>query len=124
MRNLRRQRIDATVLGAATILALAMGGGPQSTVPTERFETAEPPAVATSEAGAQRFVGVWMSEDDTVRLDVAADGSYERSVAGRRESARGVYHTSGTALLLCDEGGVGTTVTIGDGWLEMAGYRM
>jgi Agrobacterium tumefaciens protein Atu4866 len=124
MRNLRRQRVDATVLGAATILALAMGGGPQATVPTERFETAEPPADATSQTGAERYVGVWMSEDDTVRLDIAADGSYERSVAGRKRSARGVYRVSGTDLLLRDESGVRTTVTTGDHWLQMAGYRL
>jgi hypothetical protein len=125
MRTSRRPRIDATILGAASILAIAMGGsGATETVPTERFETAQPPAVAVQKDGAAQFVGVWMTDDNKVRLDIAADGSFERGIVGRKKSARGTYLVSGTRLLLRDESGVRTTVSFGDGHAVMAGYEL
>jgi hypothetical protein len=124
MPTLRSRGFDATILGAASLLALAMGGSPEATPATERFETASPPAASAEQGGAARFFGVWMNADNTVRLDVASDGSFERSIVGRKRSARGVYMVSGTRLLLRDESGVRTTVTSGPGYLEMAGYQL
>ena len=122
MRTFRGPRIDATILGAASLLALAMARGGTAEA-TERFQTVPPPAVAVRPSVAA-FVGIWMSADDTVRLDVSADGTYERSVAGRKESARGTYRVDGTVLLLRDESGIRTTVTSVNGALEMAGHRL
>jgi hypothetical protein len=123
MRNFRGPRIDATILGAASLLALAMGTGSGTAEATQRFQTVSPQEVAVTN-GAGQFVGVWLSADDAVRLDIAADGTYERSIVGRKKSARGTYRVDGTALQLRDESGVRTTVTSGNGYVEMAGHRL
>jgi hypothetical protein len=81
------------------------------------------PAVTVAN-GAGAYVGVWLSADDTVRLDISADGTYERSIVGRRRSARGMYRVDGTSLRLVDESGIRTTVTSSNGGLEMAGYQL
>jgi Agrobacterium tumefaciens protein Atu4866 len=122
MRTYRGPRIDATILGAATVLALALGSSGGEAEATQRFETVPAPAVATSQQGAEAYVGVWMSADDTVRLDISADGTYARTVTGRKQAARGLYQLDGTTLRLRDESGVRTTVTTVPGGLEMAGY--
>ncbi len=120
MRTSRGPRIDSTILGAATVLALALGSsGGQA---TQHFETVAEPAVAASQPGAGAYVGVWMSADDTVRLDISTDGTYARSVTGRKQAARGLYQLDGTTLRLRDESGVRTTVTTVPGGLEMAGH--
>jgi hypothetical protein len=123
MRTNRRPRIDATVLGAASLLALALGSTGGSTPVTERFVTVKAPAVAVAN-GAGAYVGVWMSADDTVRLDISADSTYERSIIGRKRTARGRYHVHGTSLVLDDESGVRTTVTGTPTGLLMAGYDL
>jgi hypothetical protein len=122
MRTYRGPRIDATILGAATVLALALGSSGGEAEATQRFETVPAPAVAVSEKGAEAYVGVWMSADDAVRLDVSADGTYARTVIGRKQAARGLYQLDGTSLQLRDESRVRTTVTKVPGGLEMAGY--
>jgi|tagenome__1003787_1003787.scaffolds.fasta_scaffold20023312_2 hypothetical protein len=123
MRTYCGPRVDATVLGAATLLALAFGGTGGAAEATDRFRTVPAPAVAAAN-DAKAYTGVWLSSGDTVRLDISADGTYERSVAGRKKAARGRYRVAGTSLLLVDESGVRTTVTGADGLLEMAGYRL
>jgi hypothetical protein len=123
MRTYRGPRIDAMILGMATVLALALGRSGGEAEATQRFETVPAPAVAVSEKGAEAYVGVWMSPDDTVRLDVSADGTYARTVTGRTDAARGLYHLAGTTLRLRDESGLRTTVTsLPGGGLEMGGY--
>lgn len=122
MRTYRGPRLDATILGAATVLALALGSSGGEAEATQRFETVPAPAVAVSEQGAEAYIGVWMSADDAVRLDVSADGTYARTVVGRKRAARGLYQLDGTSLQLRDESGVRTAVTKVPGGLEMAGY--
>ena len=112
-------RIDTTILGAATLLALAMGTG---SGPTE-FELA-PPAAATADADTAHHAGVWLSADGTVRLALAPDGTYERSVAGRKRAARGTYRVAGLSVLLRDDNGLRTSATFVDDALEVAGHRL
>lgn len=117
MRIRRGPRADTTILGAATLLALAMGSGSAVT----EFEIAHPPAATA--AGAD-YAGVWMSADDAVRLDLSDDGTYARSVAGRKQVALGTYDVDGARLQLRDSDGLRTTVTSFDDTLEMAGHRL
>jgi hypothetical protein len=123
MRTYRGPRIDATILGAASLLALAMCGVGGTAEATGRFQNVQTPAVTVAN-GAEAYVGVWLSADDTVRLDISADGTYERSIDGRKKSARGMYRVDGTSLRLVDESGIRTTVTSSNGGLEMAGYQL
>lgn len=105
-----RPRADATVLGAASLLALAMGEAAHAVAPADR-----PPT---------EVVGTWRSADGAVRLAMADDGTYQRSVAGRHRAESGTYRTDGTAVQLRAECGLPTTVTPTGDALEMAGHRL
>jgi hypothetical protein len=121
MRTYRGPRIGATVLGAASLFALAMGSS--GTTPTRHLQFAPAPKVA-AKTGAAAFAGVWLSADDAVRLDLSADLTYERSIVGRRATAIGTYTISGDTLLLHDSSGLRTTATSVADRLEMAGYQL
>jgi hypothetical protein len=120
MRTYRGPRIDATILGAASLLALAMGPGVS--------DVAAPPGGTQSVVGtgtvAADLVGAWVSSDRTVRLNLRADGRYDRGVAGRVRSAHGTYRMNGTGLLLRDDSGLRTFATIHEDAIEMAGHRL
>jgi hypothetical protein len=121
MRSHRGPRIDATILGAASLLALALAGA--GSTPTRHIRTA-PAEAAVVKDGAAAYAGVWMSADDAVRLDLSADLTYARSIVGRRATAVGTYSIDRAGLLLRDSSGLRTAVTpVGDD-LEMAGYRL
>jgi hypothetical protein len=107
---------DATVLDATALLALAMGGaaGVEARPVTGR------PKVVLDAA----VVGAWRSSDGVVRLQLRRDGTYAGEVAGRRRQARGTYRIDGTSVLLHDDSGLSTPVTVYEGELEMAGHRL
>jgi len=109
-------RAGTTILGAATLLALAMGDGSSP----RQFKLVPPPAVVTGSG----LAGLWRSTDGAVRLALEPDGTYERSVTGRRKATRGTYRVEGTTVLLQDDSGLRTTVTSFDDTLEMAGHRL
>jgi hypothetical protein len=117
----RGPRIDATILGAASLLALAMGS---SSTASLQVGTNAPPAIVTEGVPASDLVGVWTSADSTVRLTVASDGRFERSIEGRDRVSKGTYRIDGLNLRLRDDSGLLTTVTIYDGVLDMAGHRL
>jgi hypothetical protein len=105
-------RFDATVLDATALLTLALAGREMSTdSPADRPER-------------QDLVGVWLSADGAVRLDLRSEGTYERSVAGRRRSSHGHYVVDGGCVLLQDDNGLRTVVVIDGDVLEMAGHLM
>ncbi|GAA2619152.1 Atu4866 domain-containing protein [Paractinoplanes durhamensis] len=108
-----RPTADATVLDASALLALVMGGSAGEPGP----KPAAPSATAP--------VGLWLSADGTVRLDIRTDGTYDAQVAGRRQRARGTYHIDGGLMTLSDRhSGLCTAVSLYDGELEMAGHRL
>lgn len=105
-------RFDATVLDATALLTLALAGhempAPRETAPIE----------------PENLVGVWLSADGAVRLDLRSEGTYERSIVGRRRSSHGHYLVDGSSLLLEDDNGLRTVATMADDALEMAGYPL
>jgi hypothetical protein len=108
--------VDATVLDAAAILAIAMGGrGAGST---------GSPGLTPARITTSAPVGAWLSSDGTVRLDLRTDGTYDGQVAGRRRRARGTYRFDGATLTLNDDSGLYTAVTVRESELEMAGHRL
>jgi hypothetical protein len=111
-------RVDTPIFGAATLLALAMGNG----APPADL-TAAPPHPAPT-GTATEYAGVWLSADGAVRLALTVDGTYERSITGRRQVARGTYREDGTTVLLRDDSGLRTTATFVGGVLEMAGHDL
>ena len=124
MRTYRGPRVDATILGAASLLALAMGNGNTfGDEPTQRFEVVHPAAVQETTADPA-LTGLWLSADVEVRLQLNQDATYESSVVGRKRVARGTYTVSGATLVLRDATGLRTTVTTFDGNLEMAGHTL
>lgn len=122
MRTHRGPRIDATVLGAASLLALAMGGGAAQT--SDPVGSTTPPAAVSEGMSAADLAGTWTSTNRAVRLEVKPDGRYRRSIVGRDKPASGAYHIDGLSLSLRDDSGLCTTVWIYDDALEMAGYRL
>lgn len=107
---------DTTVLDAAALLAIAMGGAADVvTCPVTGR-----PATVTDEA----VIGGWRSADGMVRLQLRTDGTYAGAVAGRRRQARGTYQIDGVSVLLRDDSGLNTPITVHDGELEMAGHRL
>jgi hypothetical protein len=110
-------RVDTTVLDAAALHAIAMGGREAGPAWTPR----RPPARITTPAP----VGAWRSADGAVRLDIRTDGTYDGQVAGRRRRARGTYRFDGATMTLSDDSGLNTAVTLdAAGGLEMAGHRL
>jgi len=107
---------EATVLDATALLALVMGGRAAEPGPSRG------PAPARITPSAP--VGLWLSDDGTVRLDIRTDGTYDGQVAGRRRHAHGTYHLDGAVMTLSDDSGLYTPVTVGDGELEMAGHHL
>ncbi len=122
MRSHRGPRIDATILGAASLLALAMGGA--SAQGTDQGGSSAPSSIVSDGVSPSDLAGLWTSADGRVRLDLGPDGRYKRSIVGRERSAHGTYRLEGLSLLLRDDSGLRTTVTVYDGALDMAGYRL
>jgi hypothetical protein len=104
---------DTTTLDASTLLKRVMGG-----------RTAEPVALPPARVEAFAPVGIWLSEDGTVRLDIRDDGTYDGQVAGRKRHAHGTYYIDGSTMTLSDDSGLHTPVALIEGELEMAGYRL
>ncbi|MFC7529552.1 Atu4866 domain-containing protein [Actinoplanes sp. GCM10030250] len=108
---------DTTVLDAAALLALAMGGAPDVGI----HPRIDRPKIVTDTAVV---VGAWRSLDGVVRLRLRLDGTYAGEVAGRRRQARGTYQIDGTSVFLHDESGISTPIAVHEGELEMAGHRL
>jgi putative ligand-binding protein with streptavidin-like fold len=125
MRTNRAPRIDATILGTASLLALAIGG---ATVEAPVGSTAPPPVtddgIAAANLAAANLAGSWVSADKEVRLKLGADGRYERSLKGRATSAKGTYRLDGATLRLRDDSGLRTDVLVHDGTLELSGRQL
>jgi hypothetical protein len=124
MRIHRGPGVDATILGAATLFALALGNGNNITGAPERYDFVAPQAVVTEDVSTTALVGSWRSTDAAVHLDLYADGNYQRGIVGRTRSSHGTYRADGSNLLLRDDSGLRTTVVVADGALEMAGHRL
>ncbi|MDI6100509.1 Atu4866 domain-containing protein [Actinoplanes sp. NEAU-A12] len=108
--------VDFTVLDAASVLAIAMGGAADPYSPPGSGR----PRVVTTTA----VVGAWRSPDGVVKLQLRKDGTYAGEVSGRRRPARGTYWIQGESVLLRDDSGLHTDVHVHDGELEMAGHRL
>ena len=102
-----KRAVDPHALDATALLKRAMGNAGKPA----RVKTWAP-------------VGVWLSEDGTVRLDIFEDGTYDGQVAGRKRHAHGTYHIDGATMTLSDDSGLYTPVVLGEGELEMAGYHL
>ena len=111
---MRTPQVDTTIFGASALLTLALGG-----VAPERLAV---PAPVGTDAAA--LAGIWLSADSTVKLQLGADWSYLGSVEGRRRAARGTYRPDGAGLVLRDDTGLRTSVTVAEDILEMAGHQL
>jgi hypothetical protein len=112
---MRTQRVETTISGATSLLTRALGG-----VAAERLGASGPAAAEDAAA----LAGIWLSADRTVRLQLGADWSYRGRVEGRRRDAKGTYRPEGSGLVLCDETGLRTPVTVAEDSLELAGHHL
>lgn len=119
MRTRRGPRLDTTILGATSLLAIAMGGA------SEALAVAPPLAAVTDATEPPAVVGSWRSADGTVRLVLKPDLTYDLSVEGRVRKAHGSYLLDGADLRLRDDNGLRTPGRVGpDGLIEMAGHEL
>jgi hypothetical protein len=109
-------RVDFTVLDAASILAIALGGATSTHAGSGVLHA----RIVTDAA----VIGVWRSQDGVVKLQLRRDGTYAGEVAGRRRAVRGTYLIDGESVMLRDDSGLQTAVHVYDGELEMAGHRL
>ena len=107
-------RVDTTIFGTSALLTLAFGG---SATPVQI-------TMPRPEGPPDGHVGFWRNEDGSVRLCLAEDWSFEGHIEGRRRPAKGTYHPYGEGLVLRDESGLRTPITVADDALEMAGHRL
>jgi hypothetical protein len=113
-------RIDTTILGATSLLAIAMGGSGGSAL-----AVAPPPAVVTGTMEPPAVAGTWRSLDGAVTLVLRRDLSYDLTVRGRDRTAHGTYAVSGADVRLRDDDGLRTPARVsGDGLIEMAGHEL
>ncbi|OJF12570.1 hypothetical protein [Couchioplanes caeruleus] len=112
---MRTSDLDATIFTSASLLALAFGGKSDDAV---RLSQPRP------DGRPDDYAGYWRNADDTVRLVLGEDWSYEGKVAGRRRNAKGTYRPDGAGLLLSDESGLRTRVEPAEYGLEMAGHQL
>ncbi|MEV6600262.1 hypothetical protein AB0M36_25945 [Actinoplanes sp. NPDC051346] len=112
---MRTNRLDATIFTSASLIALAFGGKPDNAVTL---------ALPHPDGEPDEFAGIWRNADDTVRLCLGEDWSYEGRIAGRRRSAKGVYRPDGAGLMLSDESGLRTRVEPAEYGLQMAGHQL
>ena len=116
MRIFRDISVDTTVLGASSLLALALGADASGALAA--------PEPRPAKVAGQALVGRWRSADGTVRLEIKTDGTYAGAVAGRKRAAHGTYRVDGAIMTLRDDTGLHTPVALHDGALEMAGHRL
>lgn len=115
MRDKHDISVDTTVLGAASLLAIALGGADEAV----GFPRKAPPG-----GGEIPPVGIWRSADGAISLDIRTDGTYAGKIAGRRRRPHGTYDLDGSRLTLRDDSGLRTPVTVVGESLEMAGHRL
>jgi hypothetical protein len=121
MRIRRGPRLDTTILGATSLLAIAMGGGGG----TATMTMAPPPAVVTDSTEPPAVVGSWRSADGAVRLVLRPDLTYDLSVEGRERKAHGTYLLDGADLRLRDDDGLRTPARVSeDSLIELAGHEL
>jgi hypothetical protein len=109
--------VDFTVLDAAALLAIAMGGNSEL--------GSSPGGIRPKVMTGAAVVGAWRSPDGVVQLRLRTDGTFAGEVAGRRRSARGTYRMDGAEVVLHDDdSGINTPVHVHEGELEMAGHRL
>jgi hypothetical protein len=121
MRNRRGPRLDTTILGATSLLAIAMGGG----TGVGTLTMAPPPVVATDATEPPAVVGTWRSADGAVNLVLRPDLTYDLTVEGRDRTAHGSYLVNDSDLRLHDDEGLRTPGRISsDSLIEMAGHEL
>ncbi|HET9518244.1 MAG TPA: Atu4866 domain-containing protein [Actinoplanes sp.] len=122
-RPIRGPRLDATVLGAIAIIGLVLSSS--ATVgPPDQAGASTPPAVVNGGTAAADLVGRWSSEDDSVWLDLGADGRYAHRAARDAAVTRGAYRIEDQTLHLRADSGRRFTVTIYDGSLAVEGRQL
>ena len=84
---MRLHHPDPTTVDATALLKRLMGG-----------RAAESRALSPAQVKTSAPLGVWLSEDGTVRLDIRDDGTYDGQVAGRKRHSHGTYHIDGSTM--------------------------
>ncbi len=90
-------------------------------VPT--LSLAQPAGPAASGAATRQLdvVGMWVTENGFIRLELLPNGRYDEARGERRSAYRGRYTVQGSSLHFVDDSGFTATGTIVDGVLSVGG---
>lgn len=96
---------------AASVASL-LAAGPELSI------AHEPPA---ARAVVDTVVGMWVTANGFIRLELLADGRYDEARGQRRSAYRGRYEMRGPQLIFFDDSGFTATGTVTDGVLRVGG---
>lgn len=102
--------LTRTSMMAASVASL-IAAGPELAVATE-------PAARPA---ADAVVGMWVTANGFIRLELMADGRYDEARGQRRSAYRGRYEVRGPQLVFFDDSGFTATGTVTDGVLRVGG---
>ncbi|MCZ0733317.1 Atu4866 domain-containing protein [Phreatobacter sp. AB_2022a] len=100
-----------TSMMAASVASL-IAAGPELAVAKE-------PAAARPAGDA--VVGMWVTANGFIRLELMADGRYDEARGQRRSAYRGRYEVRGPQLVFFDDSGFTATGIVTDGVLRVGG---
>lgn len=106
------QRFNTLV--AASVASLMTAG------PEPAFAQNEPAARSNTTA-AQPVVGLWVTANGFIRLELLPDGRYDEARGARRSAYRGRYEVRGPQLHFIDDSGFTATGVITGGVLSVGG---
>ncbi|QCI66181.1 Atu4866 domain-containing protein [Phreatobacter stygius] len=102
---------------AASVASL-MSAGPELAI----AETVPAPAATRSAAPTgQTVVGMWVTANGFIRLELLADGRYDEARGQRRSAYRGRYEVRGPQLHFVDDSGFTASGIISNGVLSVGG---
>jgi hypothetical protein len=105
-------RILSALAAAAITAAIAQPAFAQSAVPS----AAETPATSNADV-----VGMWVTENGFIRLELLPNGRYDEARGDRKSAYKGRYTVQGSALHFVDDSGFTATGTVAGGVLSVGG---
>ncbi|WP_231712608.1 Atu4866 domain-containing protein [Vineibacter terrae] len=110
---MRYASTDCTTRRLVLRAMVAMAAGAGAIAATTAIAQPEPPMTE------QRFVGMWVTADSHIRLELRSDGRYDEARGTRKGAYTGRYTARGNDLHFVDDSGFTATGRLVDGVLTV-----
>lgn len=105
-------------LAALAVLAAPAAEAQSPTIPTQAID------MTRTDFSEADLVGLWVTENGHIRLELLAGGRYDEARGARRSAYTGRWEIRGPGqLFFADDSGFTATGTVADGTLEVGGDR-